>query len=270
MEGLLREIRRLNGWGDMRIAEPFAGGAGASLELLFDEDVPGVGINDADPAIFAFWDSLLKWPEEFQEKIRSTRASIPEWRRQKDIQRRGRRASRFALGFSTFYLNRCNRSGIILNGGPIGGHDQQGNWKIDARYNAIQLSARCARIAEYADRISVTQEDGLAFLQKRQAAETFFFIDPPYYEKGPTLYLNSLDHAYHEELAQLLKGMENHAWVMTYDDCPQIRALYESWATVRPFRLNYSASERRRGQELFICPKDVQLPAGQSSEAIAW
>ena len=35
MAELLSEIRRLNGLGDRAIAEPFAGGAGASLTLLF-------------------------------------------------------------------------------------------------------------------------------------------------------------------------------------------------------------------------------------------
>ena len=42
MADLLRSIRRLNGLGSRDLAEPFAGGAGASLSLLFQEEVPKV------------------------------------------------------------------------------------------------------------------------------------------------------------------------------------------------------------------------------------
>ena len=38
-----------------------------------------------------------------------------------------------ALGFSAFFLNRTNRSGIIEGAGPIGGYTQTGKWKVDAQ-----------------------------------------------------------------------------------------------------------------------------------------
>jgi DNA adenine methylase len=68
------------------------------------------------------------------------------------------------LGFATFYLNRTNRSGI-LNGGIIGGRDQTGQWKIDARYNARELVRRIESIANLRDRIKLTRQDALKFLQ---------------------------------------------------------------------------------------------------------
>ncbi len=42
------------------------------------------------------------------------------------------------VGFSTFFLNRTNVSGVI-KGGIIGGQEQQGEYKIDARYNGQNL-----------------------------------------------------------------------------------------------------------------------------------
>jgi DNA adenine methylase len=40
-------------------AEPYAGGAGAALSLLFSEHVHRIVLNDADPCVYAFWDTIL-------------------------------------------------------------------------------------------------------------------------------------------------------------------------------------------------------------------
>jgi len=140
MADLLRKIRGLNNLGNRAIAEPFAGGAGASLTLLFEEEAPGIYINDLDPAIRDFWWCVTKRCDELAHRIRKARVSIREWHRQRDIFRSTRRISRVDRGFAAFYLNRCNRSGVIFNGGPIGGIEQNGRWKIDARFNKRILS----------------------------------------------------------------------------------------------------------------------------------
>src|SRR5690606_796133 len=127
-----------NGVAGLAQAEPFAGGAGASLTLLYEERAPEVHINDADPAMHDLWWALISKNEKFAEILSSTRASMAEWRRQREIYR-SPRTTRLKRGFAAFYLNRCNRSGIIMNGGPIGGTEQAGRWKVDARYNKETL-----------------------------------------------------------------------------------------------------------------------------------
>ena len=267
---LLANIRKLNGLGGMPIAEPFAGGAGASLKLLYLEETQSIYINDADPAIHDFWQCLVRQVEPFLETLRHSRASMAEWRRQKAIYASGRKASRLRHGFAAFYLNRCNHSGIIMNGGPIGGVRQTGKWKIGARYNKESLTERCSKVAEYRDRIEVSCEDGLNFIQTLDPSDSFFFIDPPYYVKGPELYLNGLDAAYHARLAECLHEMQEEAWVLTYDDCPEIRAMYRGWARIRPFSIRYSASQRRPGKEVLITPPWMILPRAQTSAAVTW
>lgn len=157
-----------------------------------------------------------------------------------------------------------------MNGGPIGGIQQTGKWKLAARFNKSELQDRCRKVAEYGERIHVSQLDAIDFIGAQDHERTFFFIDPPYYVKGETLYLNNLDHAYHQRLANQLRSMENAAWVVTYDDCSEIRDMYSTWANIRPFGLQYAASERRRGNEILIAPQWMQLPAEQASEAIEW
>ncbi len=267
---LLRQVRKLNGLGNRVIAEPFAGGAGASLTLLYLEETPEIFVNDADPAIHDFWWSLLNRSEQFLDMLSGTRASIAEWRRQRDLYRTRARVSRLRRGFAAFFLNRCNRSGIIMNGGPIGGVKQAGKWKISARFNKPELRNRCEKVAEYRDRIHVSDHDGIEFIKTLPEDTTCFFIDPPYFAKGGTLYLNALDEAYHVALSTQLKCMPNAAWVLTYDDCPEIRKLYRGWTTIRPFSLRYAAARRRRGKEILIIPKWMRLPASQRSAAVSW
>lgn len=270
MASLLSGIRRLNGFGGLALAEPFGGGAGASLTLLYQEETPEIFINDADPSIFAFWWAVLNRPRKFQEALKETRVSMAEWRRQRAIYREKGKQSRLRRGFATFYLNRCNRSGIIMNGGPIGGTKQTGEWGIDARYNKDTLRERCKTLVEYRARIHVSGLDGLDFLDTLDVTSTMLFIDPPYYEKGKTLYMNALSDEYHRNLANYLKARVDGAWVVTYDDCPAIRKLYRGWASVRSFSLRYSATDRRSGGELLITPRGMRLPRRQQSEAITW
>lgn len=270
MASLLGGIRRLNSLGDRGIAEPFAGGAGASLSLLYLEETHEIFINDADSAISDFWWTLTNRPQPFLDMLSRTRVSITEWRRQRDVYRNRGRVSRLRRGFAAFYLNRCNRSGIIMNAGPIGGIKQAGKWKLDARFNKVGLLKRCAKVAEYGERIHVSDDDGIHFIERLDPRSTFFFIDPPYFEKGPTLYLNALDARYHEVLAARLESLSDAAWVLTYDDCPEIRRMYGGWAAVRPFSLRYVAAERRTGRELLITPQWMRLPTHQASAALAW
>lgn len=270
MAGLLRQIRKLNCLGDRPIAEPFAGGAGASLTLLYLEETPEIYVNDADPAIHNFWWAVINQPEQFAKLISNTPVSMAEWRRQRDVYRDRSRVSRLRRGFAAFYLNRCNRSGIIMNGGPIGGIKQEGKWKIDARFNKTDLIRRCQKIAEYSDRVHASRRDGIEFIESRDAGSTLYFIDPPYFAKGKTLYMNVLDKEYHVTLAAKLKSLPGAAWVLTYDDCPEIRSIYEEWATIRPFSLRYVASERRIGKEVLIVPKWMRIPASQASATITW
>ena len=76
---------------------------------------------------------------------------MKEWEKQKRIYENTR--SEFLLGFATFFLNRTNYSGVIT-GGPIGGFEQKGQWKIDARFNKKSLIDRIERISYFKSLLS--------------------------------------------------------------------------------------------------------------------
>ena len=230
--------------------EPFAGGAGAALALLFLEKVDRIVINDFDPAIYAFWKAAIFETEKFVKKILSIPLTVTEWRKQKAIYSCPK-ASVFNKGFATFYLNRTNVSGI-LNGGPIGGIEQTGKWKINARFNKEGLAERIGQLALYRNRISVFNRDGVElirdFLGKKN---TFIYLDPPYYDKGATLYLNHYKSGDHQKLAKQLNKHSKALWVLTYDANKAIESLYENRKIIN-FSLGYTARESRRGKELMI------------------
>ncbi|MBE3128290.1 MAG: DNA adenine methylase, partial [Actinobacteria bacterium] len=148
--------------------EPFAGGAGAALNLLVNGYVKKIVLNDLDERIYKFWKAVLNDTDEFIARIISTPLSITEWRRQKELLRDKdfvREGSAIDVGFASFFLNRCNRSGI-LSAGPIGGIKQTGEWKIDARFNKTELISRIEKIAQFQERIEIYNKDGLIFLKE--------------------------------------------------------------------------------------------------------
>ena len=264
LAGFLAQVICLNGIEGGIYAEPYAGGAGAALSLLANEYISQILINDADPNIYAFWASVTNRTDDFIELIDRTPLTMDEWERQRNIYR-SRRASQIARGFATFYLNRCNRSGIIQNGGPIGGMRQDGKWRIDARFNRAGLKARVRQIADFGERISVSNHDAIDFLQERigplsKRKRLFVYLDPPYYAKGPKLYLNAYTHDDHVALARYIVKQSSYRWLISYDDVPQIRAIYAQNRKVN-LELSYSAYTRRSGRELVLCQDDLRLPS---------
>lgn len=239
-----------------RYIEPYAGGAGAGIALLKQDVVQELVINDIDPAVYSFWLAVTRQPQEFAAKISDTPLNVEEWRRQKQIYREADESDPLALGFAFFYLNRTNRSGI-LNAGPIGGVRQDGNYKIDARFNRDQLAERVAAIGTLAPRITVLTRDGMSIVRHYIGdASAFIYIDPPYVEMGGSLYLNAFTHRDHSELARVLDQQPEGNWVVTYDPSDLIRQLYRQH-DVREYRLSYSAHRTGKAHELFIASRPV-------------
>ncbi|SHJ48380.1 DNA adenine methylase [Tessaracoccus bendigoensis DSM 12906] len=255
----LRTIIRENELTSSVYVEPYAGGAGAALALLVSGQVDRIAINDLDPAVFAFWNAVVTLPDEFTDLVNNVELTVEEWERQREVYLTSARDKHLSLGFATFYLNRTNRSGV-LNGGPIGGKDQAGNYKIDARFNREGLSERIRLIALHADRIAVTNEDGLDVISRyADRDDAFIYADPPYFEKAGSLYLNAFKGGDHEALAECLKRVTRAKWILTYDNVPQVAALYSDLRR-RLFALNYSAHRVMKANEIMVFSPELLIP----------
>lgn len=228
--------------------EPFAGGAGVALKLLQDRYVRTISINDYDRSIFAFWYSILNTTDEFIRRVQETDVNITEWHLQKQVQSNKESASLFDLGFSTFFLNRTNRSGI-LKAGPIGGLDQKGKYKINCRYNKERLVNFIIQIGEQRNNIELSNIDANEFIINGNKEETFWFIDPPYYQKGKDLYVNFFCHNDHQALSETIEiYLERVPFIITYDICESIYEFYNN-LNCKVVSLNYSVQDKRKSGE---------------------
>lgn len=241
-------------------AEPYAGGCGLALALLYNGFVSDIHINDIDPAIWSFWDSVLDNTQEFIKLMEQTPVTLREWRRQRRILRDPASDS-MSLGFAAFFLNRTNRSGIIKNAGVIGGLEQDGDYTIDCRFNKEELTRRIRRIRKYRSRINLYRKDAIKFIdhvEKKLPEDTFLCIDPPYFHKGSSLYTSFYKRKDHEKVADRILQLKS-PWILTYDYCDEIHKLYTARRQFQ-YSLNYSAQEKRLGTELLIASKGLRIP----------
>lgn len=246
--------------------EPFAGGAGVALYLLFNGAVDNIIINDYDKAVYSFWRAIISNPSGFIRKIEDTPVTIEEWHKQKEIYINHKNKYSFELGFATFFLNRTNRSGI-LNAGPIGGYNQDGKYLIDARFNKDSLIKKINKIALYKGKIKVYNKDIRSFVKNvisENQENSFIYFDPPYYSKGKELYKNYFVPKDHQDIQALLAKDICCPWVLTYDDEFYIQKLYQEF-TLKKYELVYSLANKGKHLEIIVfsssdlCPNEKEL-----------
>ena len=239
--------------------EPYAGGAGAGLYLLVEGHVERLIINDLNPGVAAFWRAILEHTDAFIDQLDRCDVDLDNWHHQRAVYRSPQGRTDLELGFATYFLNRANRSGI-LSARPIGGLEQTGRWKIDARFNKPDLTARILNISKYASHISVEQQPATDLLVRlnRRTRPVFLYVDPPYIAQGDELYMTEHTWADHNRLANLLRKSP-HPWVLTYDNGERIRGLYPDVRCAR-FNISHTAQTQKVGKELMFFSRGLRVP----------
>lgn len=147
-----------------------------------------------------------------------------------------------------------------MNGGPIGGNNQTGNYKIDARFNRKTLLDRLRLIRLYSSAIEVQDRDGLAVIdQYAGMQECLIYADPPYFLKAGSLYMNSFRDEDHERLADHLNlraGTSN--WILTYDNYIRVHELYQERRRSE-IGVHYSARSVMKAKELLVVSDKLVL-----------
>jgi len=259
------DVIDLNDLRGCRYYEPFAGGAGVALALLRDDVVSEVHVNDADVRIQAFWRASLDETERFARRIASVPLGMDDWWRQQAIFGEPSGHELFDVGFAAFYMNRCNRSGVLTGAGPIGGYQQAGKWRLDVRFNRETLAERILKLGRWRDRIHATGMDAIRFLtselprgEARQ--NVLVYLDPPYVKKGQRLYLNAFEARDHAALSRYMLRQRVLPWIMSYDDSDLVRQLY-SGCRQGLLPINYTLQDKRTARELIIAPGGIGLPS---------
>lgn len=242
--------------------EPYSGGASVALFLLIEGFVDRITINDKDRSIYSFWHCVLNRTNELCDLIEHSKLNVKEWKKQKNIQLEKKSVDLLSLGYSTFYLNRTNRSGII-SGGVMGGVNQNGKYLIDCRFNKKELISRIKLIASQKKKIKLYKKDALKLIDKIQDQEiqsnTIFYFDPPYYMKAKTLYMNHYDEYCHKLVCQKIKSIQNISWIVSYDNTPEIKKLYNNFQK-KEYSFMHTAYKIRVGNEMLFFSPDIIQP----------
>lgn len=242
--------------------EPYCGGSAVGLFLLINGYIERITLNDKDVSIYAFWHSVLNNSEELCELIKNCDITISEWKKQKEIQKSKNNYDLLSLGFSTFFLNRTNISGII-NSGVIGGIKQNGNYSIDCRFNKEVLINRILNIAKLKENVSLLNIDAIKLIDKNffnyNYESVLFYLDPPYYHKGSSLYMNHYNNKEHKLVSDKLKKLNTAFWVVSYDNTSEINKLYDGFQK-KEFTLNHSAYRGKIGKEVMFFSKNIIQP----------
>lgn len=258
----IAKVMELNGVSGGHYLEPYAGGAGVALNLLFNGYAEHIHINDADPAVYAFWKSVTQYSDELLYLLESTPITIDEWFKWRSILQNECDVSLVEKGFATLFMNRTNRSGI-LKAGVIGGKNQAGIYKLDARFNKDAIALRIIEIAKRKNNISVYCEDSLSLLSNCSEflpEKSLIYLDPPYYVKGKGLYRNYYNHDDHVAISKVIQQSNfKYPWVVSYDNTEEICFMYQMSKSLS-YGLNYSAQRRYIGNEIMFFSQDLLIP----------
>jgi DNA adenine methylase len=221
--------------------EAFVGGG--SVLLAVAEKHPGarLRVNDLDPLLSAFWTLLAEGSAEQEEEF-IRRIRIPVTVERFYRLRASEPADLVDKAYRALFFNRTTFSGI-QHASPIGGRKQKSKWTVDCRYNTEKLVEGYQKMRKLLwGRLEVSCKPVCAFLHDL-LPESPCYLDPPYYVQGKALYPTSMTHEDHADLAQALRPRSN--WVLSYDDVPPIRVLYQ-WANVGAIPVRYSIKGEKK------------------------
>lgn len=234
------------------MVEPYAGSAAVSLGFLELNLIRHVTLVERDPLVYSFWKSVVDAPEDLISEFESTPITLDKWHELRPLLQTDTPDNEdiLKLGLAGLFFNRANFSGI-LNAGPIGGKEQKSEYKINCRTNKVEIAKRIRKIAEYKDKISVVFGDATDIVsQYKESQNVFFYLDPPYFVKGESLYRYFYRLKEHKTLAKAL-GDVKFKWLLSYDDHHVIEFLYEDFH-IKKFAFQYSARSPKNHTELLI------------------
>ncbi len=230
--------------------EPFVGGGSVFLN---SSSFDSYWLNDYDPNIASLYNVMKNNPEGLCKKVLETVPDIEKWSKIK----MSIPVDEMERAFRTLFLNRTNYSGI-LKAGPIGGHGQKSEYNVGCRWNAQQLTERIRIFSQKLQNVKITCKDFFFVINKLSAVKVFIFVDPPYYQKGNDLYERTMDISDHERLRDLLASTK-HYFLLTYDNCPEVRELYGDISHLYFLETGWkyttgkaTTDKRKVGKEIFI------------------
>jgi len=219
--------------------EPFAGGA----QVFFRKPPSKVEVlNDLNDEIVNFFRICQ---QHYQELLRYTRFLLASRSWFDSLQRCSpetltdvQRAARF------LYLQKNAFAGMVVR------RNYKAHVVNPPNFDPTRLPAMIKAVHDRLARVQLECLPYQQLLEKFDRAETFFYLDPPYYDKK--LYRFNFTKADFSELAARLKTLSGK-FLLSLNDVPEVRKLFSEF-NIEPIKLAYSAQKKAeiRYRELFI------------------
>jgi DNA adenine methylase len=270
----MNDVLQLNNSSPVLFVEPFAGGSSVALQLLQWQVVERIGLIDSDPLVADFWKTVFFDAGWLIREIGSIAVTLEKWQWFRGMKPRNTREN----ALKCLFLNRTSFSGIMASSaGPIGGKQQNSEYKIDCRFRRKTLIKRVKQAEKLKHRVefiwNTSWYHGLKCLRKQQQSKpylnnVFFYFDPPFFEKADRLYTHYFREDDHLQLRNYVQQLRD-PWVLSYDSVKRVTELYEDpelpmEAQRMHIDLIYTASgssKRRTAREIIISNLTLPSPA---------
>jgi len=242
----IAEILKFNEMKPSLFVEPFAGGASVSLYLMSMGLVDKIGLGEKDPLIAYFWKTVFHDTDWLIEQLDSIDISLKTWNKLKRKKHKNQRDYAIAC----IFLNRTSFSGILHSGaGPIGGQAQRSDYKIDCRFRLKEIKRRIKTAGEYADNVEfIWKRDWKQTIntvekkRKGKKGSVFYYLDPPFYNKGKHLYNYYFTNRQHKAMCEFVGSLKT-PWLISYDHADAIIEMYSANGFPhKPIEVIYSAA----------------------------
>lgn len=265
--------------GNLQYREPFFGGGSIGLKFLSENPrSTRIWINDKDIGIASLWTSVIRYPLYLTERVKIFKPSVQAFHEFREeltsLSVPLDNAQIVDIGFKKLAIHQISYSGLgTKSGGPLGGEKQKSEYKIDCRWSPDYICNKISKLTKQFCGLIIhggmcTSYDFSELLGNTNN-RSLLYLDPPYYLKGNDLYQCGFTQQDHERLATLLKAT-NHQWVLSYDDCPEIRELYK-WAYIEPLDVNYSITalkHKKTGKRLSRTKGELLISAEKVDEPL--
>jgi len=190
--------------------------AGSAIMFFNLDPLPLYAIlNDIDHDIFNFWNVILDKYEDFIKELKFS------WCGQDWIEKyRGRTDD---VGRALFFYIQNRFSNIIQVPGKFPKEIEFNNWKAKMDKSRLQ-------IWNYNYKDALERLNKMEYNENDNCMEFLIFEDPPYYGTE-SFYKSSFTVKDHEILAKFNHETTHHV-ILTYNDCPLIRELYNDWNVI--------------------------------------
>lgn len=230
--------------------EPFVGG-GSVFIAVKQKTKKNVKfkINDLNKDVFCFWEVLKNQGYLFYNEVSRVKT---EEKNGKELFYRlkaldSNELSSFDRAIKFFVLNRITFSG----GFESSGYSEESFHK---RFTPSMIE-KLLPLHDLIQKVEITNKDYFSLLQQDNK-DAFIFLDPPYYYSTESklygkngIFHTTFDHKKFAQNMKYLSKKNSYKWLITYDDSPKIRELFDFAYCTKNIHFQYGVNNKTNGEK---------------------